>query len=70
MKSETSASTRISFLALVLLAAGCSSDGVQRSAYEAVQGAARGDCRQYPSVECPRKDRYDDYQRQRRELEK
>jgi hypothetical protein len=62
---------RISFATLiVLLTAGCSSDTMQRSGYEAVHGAALRDCRQYPSVECPRKDGYDDYQRQRKELQK
>ncbi|HKU71068.1 MAG TPA: hypothetical protein VJQ51_09525 [Burkholderiales bacterium] len=59
--------TRTGFLALVALLVGCSSDAAQRSAYEAVYGAAQKDCRQYPSVECPRKNDYDDYQRQRRE---
>jgi hypothetical protein len=59
------------FTALVLaMAAGCSGDAVQRSAYEAVQGASQRDCRQYPSVECPRREGYDDYRRQRKELEK
>jgi hypothetical protein len=61
---------RYSMPVLILLAAGCSSDAMQRSSYEAVQGAAQKDCRQYPGVECPRRDSYDDYQRQRKVLEK
>src|SRR5690242_18559237 len=54
----------------LVLASGCSSDAMQRPAYEAVQGAGRRDCRQYPAVECPRRESYDDYQKQRKELEK
>ena len=63
-------SMRFSVLVLMLLAAAGSSDAVQRSSYEAVQGVAQKDCRQYPAVECPRRDSYDDYQRQRKEIEK
>ena len=62
-------STRTGFLALIALLGGCSSDTVQRAAYEATYGAAQKECGQYPSVECPRKEGYDDYQRQRRALE-
>jgi len=61
---------RISLLTLIALLAGCSSDAVQRSAYEAVHGAAQRDCRQYPSVECPKRESYDEYQRQRQALER
>jgi hypothetical protein len=65
------ASMRLFFSAFVLtLAAGCSSDAMQRSAYEAVQAAGQRDCRQYPSVECPGRQSYDDYRQQRKDLEK
>jgi hypothetical protein len=60
----------LAVLITVFITAGCSSDAVQRSAYEAVHGAANKDCRQYPSVECQKHQSYDDYQRQRQALER
>jgi hypothetical protein len=55
---------------VLVLAAGCSGDAARRTAYETVQDAGQRDCRQYPAVECPQRETYDDYQRHRKELEK
>lgn len=61
-------SLRIGLMAIFCFA-GCSSDSAQRSAFEALQEVRQQDCRKLPSVECPKRESYDDYQRERKELE-
>ena len=64
---------RLYLLVLCLVASfflpGCSSDSAQRTAFEALQDVNQEDCRKLPSVECPKRQSYDDYQRERKKLE-
>jgi hypothetical protein len=62
---------RLTFVGLAAgcLLGGCSSGSAQRTAYETMQNVGQQDCRRNPSLECPKRGSYDDYQRQRRDLE-
>jgi len=53
----------------ILVLPGCASDSAQRTAFEALQEVGQEDCRKLPSVECPKRESYDDYQRKRKALE-
>ena len=65
--------TRLYSLVLSLVAVfflpGCSSDSAQRTAFETLQNVGQQDCQKYPSAECPKRESYDDYQRERKKLE-
>ncbi len=65
--------TRLHSFVLSLVASfflpGCSSDAAQRTAFEALQNVNQEDCQKLPSMECPKRESYDDYQRQRKKLE-
>ena len=65
--------TKLCLLVLSLVAvfflSGCSTDSAQRTAFEALQEVGQADCRKLPSVECPKRESYDDYQRKRQEME-
>jgi len=56
-------------LVAVFLLPGCSSDSAQRTGFEALQNVGQQDCQTLPSVECPKRESYDDYQRERKKLE-
>jgi outer membrane biogenesis lipoprotein LolB len=56
-------------LAASFVLTGCSSDSAQRTAFEALQNVNQEDCQKLPSVECPKRESYDDYQRERKKLE-
>jgi hypothetical protein len=61
-------------LAVLVVAAlpGCSSDSGKRAVYESLQNREQQDCLKdpsYPTAWCPKRERYDDYQRQRKALE-
>lgn len=49
--------------------AGCSSDTAKRIAYETVQNVGLGECQKDPSRPCEKREGYDDYQRQRKEID-
>jgi len=53
---------------IALLAMGCSSETVKRTTYETLQNVKENNCRQDPSIECEKRETYDDYQRQREGL--
>jgi len=54
---------------IMLLCAGCSSDAVKRTTYETLQNVKEQNCRQDPSVDCEKRETFDDYQRQREGLD-
>jgi curli biogenesis system outer membrane secretion channel CsgG len=58
-------------LAIVALVSGCSSETAQRTAYETLQNVREQECLKNPDSrsDCGKHDSYDDYQRQRKELE-
>ncbi len=56
-------------VALLFLLPGSSSGSAQRTTYETLQNVGQQDCRKNPAADCPKRESYDDYQRQRKELE-
>ncbi len=50
---------------IALLCTGCSSETVKRTTYETLQNVKEQNCRQDPSIDCEKRETYDDYQRQR-----
>jgi hypothetical protein len=67
---------KLSRLALAILAVaalpGCSSDSGKRAVYESLRSREQQDCLKdpvYSPAGCPKRESYDDYQRQRKALE-
>ncbi len=56
-------------LAIVVMSAGCSPDMAQRTAYETMQNVREQQCLGNSAMECGKRQRYDDYQRQRKALD-
>jgi hypothetical protein len=56
-------------LAIVVLIAGCSADTAKRTAYETLQNVREQECLKNPSMECGKRQSYEDYERQRKALE-
>jgi len=48
-----------------LLLPGCTRDTFKRSTYETLQNIQEQRCREQPGLECPPRESYDHYQRQR-----
>jgi len=48
---------------------GCSSETVKRTTYETLQNIREQECMKNPSSDCSRRDTYDQYQKQRKEVE-
>jgi len=49
--------------------AGCSSETAKRTTYETLQNIREQECMKNPSSDCGRRDTYDQYQKQRKEVE-
>jgi hypothetical protein len=60
---------RVLCLAIMVSAAGCSGDTAKRTAYETLQNTREQECLKNRSADCGKRGSYDDYQRQRKELE-
>ena len=60
---------RVSCLAIIALTTGCSSDAAKRTAYETLQNVRQQECLKNPSLECEKRESYEDYERKRKELE-
>ena len=59
------------FLAAIAFVAGCSAETAKRTAYETLQNVREQDCLKDPSAtDCGKRDSYDDYEKQRKALEK
>jgi len=56
-------------LAFIVFASGCSSDAAKRTAYETLQNVRQRECLKNPSVDCGKREGYEDYQRKRKGLE-
>jgi hypothetical protein len=56
-------------LIIFALMEGCSSDTAQRTAYETLQNVREQECLKNPSQDCGKRQSYEDYQRQRKELD-
>lgn len=56
-------------LAIVALTAGCSADTARRTAYETLQNVHEQECLKNPAMKCGKRQSYEDYERQRKELE-
>ncbi|MCG6934177.1 MAG: hypothetical protein LJE57_11110 [Gallionella sp.] len=57
------------FMATIPVLSGCSSEAVKRAAYETMQNAREQECLKNPAMDCGKRGNYEDYQRQRKELE-
>ena len=60
---------RLLFLATIAILSGCSSEAAKRTAYETMQNVREQECLKNPSMDCGKRGSYEDYQRQRKELE-
>ena len=56
--------------ALVLNAAGCSADSLQRTGYETLQNIEEQRCQKDLSAECAPRESFNGYQREKQELQK
>lgn len=56
-------------LAALALCTGCSADTAKRTAYETMQNVRQQECLKTPGADCGKHGDYEDYQRQRRELQ-
>lgn len=56
--------------ALVLSAAGCSAESLQRTGYETLQNIEQQRCQKDLSAECAQRESFNAYQRERQELQK
>ena len=56
-------------LATIAILSGCSSEAAKRAAYETMQNAREQECLKNPAMDCGKRGNYEDYQRQRKELE-
>lgn len=60
---------RVSCMAIIALTAGCSSDTAKRTAYETLQNVRQQECLKNPSLDCEKRESYEDYERKRKELD-
>lgn len=60
----------LSLALCVLAGAGCSADWAQRFAFHAVENAGQLQCQKTMANDCERRPGYDQYQKERRELER
>jgi hypothetical protein len=58
-------------LLVFMLVSGCSAETAKRTTYETLQNVKQQECLKDPSAtDCGKKDSYEDYERQRKALEK
>ncbi|MGA7594741.1 MAG: hypothetical protein WCA64_06040 [Gallionella sp.] len=57
------------FMATIAILSGCSSEAAKRTAYETMQNVREQECLKNPAMDCGKRGSYEDYQRQRKELE-
>ena len=57
------------WLATVVVVSGCSSESAKRAGYETLQNVKQQECLKNASSDCEKRGRYEDYERQREELE-
>ena len=55
-------------LVLIVLASGCSSDTAKRTAYETMQNVRQQECIKNPSLNCGKRENFDDYELKRKAL--
>ncbi len=60
---------KLLFLAMIAILSGCSSEAAKRTAYETMQNVREQECLKNPAMDCGKRESYEDYQRQRKELE-
>ena len=56
-------------LATITAVSGCSSETAKRTAYETMQNVREQECLKNPAMDCGKRGSYEEYQRQRKELE-
>jgi len=60
---------RVYCLAIIVLTAGCGSEIAKRTAYETLQNVHQQECMKNPSLDCEKRENYDEYERKRKNLE-
>ena len=56
------------WLAAAAVISGCSSESAKRAGYETLQNVKQQECLKNASSDCEKRGRYEDYERQRKEL--
>lgn len=56
-------------LAFFVVVSGCSSDTAKRTAYETMQNVRQQECNKNPSLNCEKRESFEDYERKRRVLD-
>jgi hypothetical protein len=56
-------------LAIIVLTAGCGSEIAKRTAYETLQNAHQQECMKNPSLDCEKRENYDEYERKKKDLQ-
>lgn len=56
-------------LIIIVMAGGCSADAAKRTTYETLQNVREQECRKNPSLDCEKREHYEDYRRKRDSLE-
>ncbi len=73
-KFEKVQNTMIKMVTLLIIIFGvvqaCSSESLKRTAYETMENVKQQECHKDLSTECPERQRYEDYQRDKEELER
>ena len=60
--------SRLLCLAIMAVIPGCSADTAKRTTYETLQNIREMECMKNPSLECGKRESYEDYQHKRKEL--
>jgi hypothetical protein len=60
----------LSLMSLLIALQGCSSESFKRGTFETLQNYNRQQCLNDPAADCPERESYDDYQRQRKEAQR
>jgi len=53
----------------ISLVSGCSSEAAKRTAYETLQNVSEQECLKNPSLDCERRQSYEEYARKRKDLD-
>jgi hypothetical protein len=55
-------------LAVAVIVAGCSAESAKRAGFETMQSYRQLQCDKDPSSQCPQRERYEDYQKERKKI--
>jgi len=55
-------------LAVLITMSGCSAESLKRTGFETLQSYRQVQCERDPWSQCPQRDRYEDYQKERKKI--